>query len=105
LRHLPNVLFARLSRDTRFAPVRPVIPALIVDDGGNIWVGEHDPAREMEDGLGSGWDVVSGEGQALRRVRFPKGFRLMRVRDGRAYGVATTEDGVQVVQAYRVNGK
>lgn len=47
-------------------------------------------------------DVLDANGRDLRVVVFPESFDLKAVRNGRAYGVTTTEDDVHTVEIYRL---
>jgi hypothetical protein len=95
---------SRMRADTEFASQRPAITGLLVDDTGWLWVADHDPgalAREP----GPEWDVLDPEGRVRRRVHFPAGFRLLRVVEGRAYGIATIDDGVPVVDVFSLGDR
>jgi len=87
--------------DTRFAEHRPDFTALRADDAERLWAAPHDPAA-LPGEPGRGWHLFDGEGRLVRHVVFPVGFRLLRVEEGRAYGVATTAEGVEVVDIFEV---
>jgi hypothetical protein len=88
-------------RDTRFSERLPVISGLLVDDQGLLWVADYDPGVFGSDPAHV-WDVVDRDGRIVRRTSFPRGFRLLAVRDGRAYGVSLAEAGVQVVDVFPI---
>lgn len=94
----PNVDLDRVRAETRFVDVAPTIADIRYDDRGRLWVAALGGLRL--DGVGNVWDVVAPDGRQLLAIRFPRNFRLVRVRGDRAYGITTKSEGVTVVEAY-----
>ena len=91
---------ARARAGATFAPSLPVYVGLVVDDDDNIWAALHDPATF--EGTGTTWDVFDDSGRHVRTVVFNERFALQRVKNGRAYGITTSDDGVHTVDVYRL---
>jgi hypothetical protein len=89
--------------DAEFAERRPAVTALVAAGDGRLWASAFDPAA-LSGEPGRGWYVLDDDGRVVRRVVFPPGFRLMRVQEGLANGVAVTPEGVEVVEVYEVEG-
>jgi hypothetical protein len=97
---IPDAAMAGVRTSTVFAVRRPPVSGLVLDDYGRIWVAVHAPDRRSQDYVGSDWDVIDLDGATVVRARFPDGFRLMGIANGRAYGVTTLESGIHVVDVF-----
>lgn len=97
---MSDVSIARERAAARFAGSLPVYVDLVFDDVGALWAALHDP-RSFE-GTGTSWDVFDGEGRHVRTVVFGERFALRRLTDGKAFGIATTDDGVHTIDIYRI---
>jgi hypothetical protein len=91
---------ARNRASATFAATLPVYVGLVIDDDDNIWAALHDPGTF--EGVGTTWDVFDASGRHVRTVVFGDRFALQRVRDGKAYGISTSVDGVHTVNVYAV---
>ena len=85
-----------------FAEYRPPVADVLVDEKGRLWVARQDPTARGRDYVGGGWDVIDLDGDRSSHVRFPDGFRLVRVQGLRAYGITTLPNDVQVVDVFRI---
>lgn len=94
---------ARQRTSTTFAELRPAAAALLVDDADRLWVAEHDPSAFRRKYIGARWDVIDLARERTMHICFPERFRLMAIRGTTAYGVTTLENGVHVVDTYRLN--
>jgi hypothetical protein len=99
----PDEALASIREQTVFAERRPAITGLLVDDVGQIWVADHDPAAFGRE-PGSDWEVLDAEGRVRYRVAFPRGFQLTRIHGGRAWGISVVEGGVHVVDIFDLVG-
>lgn len=79
--------------------LRPAYDGLVLDDRGRLWLREWAGANTGPDR----WWVFGRDGALLGSVAMPHGLRLMAVRDGRAWGVARDDLGVQYVVRYGVH--
>lgn len=89
---------ARARTSTTFAEMLPVYVNVVVDDADNVWAARHDPATF--EGVGTTWDVFDADGRHVRTVVFGDRFALRRVKEGKAYGITTSADGVHTVDVY-----
>jgi hypothetical protein len=97
---IPDAAMVDVRTSTVFAERRPPVSGLVLDDYGRIWVAPHAPGRRSQDYVGSEWDVIDLEGATVVRARFPDGFRLMSIANGRAYGITTLAYGIHVVDVF-----
>jgi hypothetical protein len=95
---MPDEVIARERASASIAASLPVYVGLVLDDAGRLWAALHDP-RSFE-GTGTTWDVFDSDGRHTRSVVFGERFALQRVREGKAYGIATTDDGVHTIDIY-----
>ena len=91
---------ARSRTAATFAASLPVYVGVVVDDEAHIWAALHDPATF--EGTGTTWAVFDPSGRHVRTVVFNERFALQRVRNGRAYGITTSNDGAHTVDVYRL---
>jgi hypothetical protein len=94
-----------MLESTTFAPERPTVATLLVDDERRIWVADHDPSKFDRNYTGSSWTVLDSDGAVQIVVRFPDSFELMTVSGGNAYGITRTTEGVEVVEVFRLPGR
>lgn len=92
---------------TRMPGVKPAFGAFFLDDEGRVWVVRHQPGDALELPMPSTrLDVFDPTGTFLGRAVAPMGLELYDphpiVRDGRLYGVATDDLGVEHVVVVRV---
>jgi len=97
---IPDDAMVGVRATTVFADRRPPFAGLILDDEGRIWIAAHDPRARSRSYVGAEWEVIDLNRESAVRIRFPSGFRLMAVRNGRAYGITTLDLGVQVVDVF-----
>lgn len=90
----------RVEAGTQFADSVPAYAGLVVDDQRRMWVSDHDPAAFLGEHVGRTWTVIDPKRQVAWSVVFPRGFRLLRVVGGLAYGIARDENGVETVHVY-----
>jgi hypothetical protein len=74
----------------------PVAVGMMCAGGREVWLQEFSTSDNPL-GLGNRWLVHSPETGDRVYVQFPEGFRPLRIVDGRAFGVSTTSQGVEVV--------
>lgn len=93
---------ARRRMGTQFVELLPPVADVLMDDRGRLWVAEHDPAARGRDYIGSGWDVVDVAQERASHVEFRDGFELKAIHGARAYGITKLENGVHVVDVFRL---
>lgn len=86
-----RMMHSMLVRSARsaFPPAYASVSKLFVDDSGRIWIGRHTSsadiltgvvaAFEIDNPVGSEWEVFGPSGASLFRVRLPASFRLSSV--------------------------
>lgn len=86
--------------------LQPAFGALMIDDGGRLWVAPWGPPTTpgATTAVGDGpWWVFAGDtGELLGSIVLPPGLRVDAVRGDAVYGVVTDSLGVSYVEAYRV---
>jgi len=86
------------------ARAKPLINRVVVADDGRVFVRVNAPSQRV----GRQWvepvvfDVFDATHRYLGTFNVPTGFRLVRVVGDRVWGVYRDQDGVEVVQRYRV---
>lgn len=96
-------MLASLRDRLEVASVLPLVQGVhVAEPGGELWVEVPTPKRTGEVEEPGAYDVFAASGRHLGRVAAPEGFRLMGVRDGRAFGVWKDELGVPYARTYRI---
>ncbi|MYK69443.1 MAG: hypothetical protein F4020_07910 [Gammaproteobacteria bacterium] len=83
-----------------FPSTMPSFRSVDLDDDGQIWVEEFDPAASPSDE--SRWSVYDGRGQRLGQIAMPPRFRPLEI--GRNYVLGVWKDGlgIEYVRLYRL---
>lgn len=87
-----------LREDAQISHYFPAYDWFVVDDKNRIWI-----AINTEDRENYSLHIYDKDGDLLDNTSLPKSVQLQVVRDGYAYGVQETEDGIQTVVRYKVN--
>lgn len=87
-------------RDGLIPRTAPLLRGLTVAENGSVWVTRAEPPDGWE--VGTLLDVFSPDGRLVSEIKLPFPLSLEAVRDGRIYGVARDELGVQRVFSARV---
>jgi hypothetical protein len=77
---------------------KPAFNHFLVDDAGRYWVG-----RPTADPDSTAWWVATPEKKRVVTDTLPSEARILAIRDGRAYGRATTEMGAPALVRYEIN--
>lgn len=87
------------SVESAMPQTKPSFTDLVVASDGRLWVQrpQETPDREMVT-----WWVLDPENQTIRIARLPEDVSLLVVKDDRAYGRTTTENGAPAVVRYSV---
>lgn len=87
------------SVESAMPETKPSFTDLVVASDGRLWVQrpQETPGREMVT-----WWVLDPENQTIRIARLPEDVSLLVVKDDRAYGRTTTENGAPAVVRYSV---
>lgn len=93
-------IYARYLDEIGFPDRMPVYEAILVDEGGNLWVREYAPFWEFSDG---DWQVFNPDGEWLGTVSAPPRVRIDQVGDDFVVGVQYDELNVERVHLYHLN--
>jgi hypothetical protein len=95
---LPPIFRQRIMNEP-FPETMPAYDRLLVDDEGNLWVGQPaDPFADDE----STWDVFDRDGVFLGAVSHPLRFAPTHTGSDFVLGVWRDENGVQLIRMYRL---
>lgn len=117
--HGRDEVIRRNPNEARFAPpldrfpevtTRPLFSRIMVDASGTLWVREYPVSqagfprgyRRPEDGHGESWTVIDSSGTWLGTISVPAGLDVRAIGPRAIFGVSTTEEGVERVEAYRI---
>jgi hypothetical protein len=82
-----------------FPSTHPVIVGLMVDAGGNTWVGQR---RRQEEGIPSLWKVFAPNGVWAADVEVPRGYWITEIGESYILGVWRDNLGVEYVREYSI---
>jgi hypothetical protein len=88
-----------MAADIPIPPRWPPIGALISDDMGRLWVGEHHAPDVSE----VTWHVFTSDGTYVDEVTFPGRFTPQAIRGGTVAGIWKDELDVQSIRLYRIS--
>lgn len=88
---------ARRDLISSFPDTKPIYSDYKVDDQSRIWVQMFNDEEDTE------WIVFSDEGEPLYEVSLPGKNRLRTIRHGNIYAVEMTEEGIPVVNIFKIN--
>ena len=91
-------VFGRLAGDAPYPEHFPHYDALLMDEGGNLWVRDYRSDR----GMPTRFTVFGGNGHLKGTAEFPAEFSPTEIRHGEALGIWRDELDIEHVRLYRL---